>query len=118
MLETSTSPKIKPFVLIILGSSSREQENGGYEMSDYPAQKRSLPERILPHDTASHADAASLYFVGETYREESGVSDEFIEHDLYIVMEPKKQYTVRARITSVKKAGPRIVIPENIFVER
>jgi hypothetical protein len=116
MVDTSTAQKVKPFVLLILGSSSIERENGGGVMHHHHSRNR-FSERAVPHDTASHANAISLEFASDTYVEETSFPEEMIEHDIYVAMAPRAKYTIQAKIRSVRKAEPLVVVPESPFVD-
>lgn len=116
MIDTSTAQKVRPFVLLILGSSSIERENGGGVMDHYPVRKR-FSESAVPPDTASHADVMSIEFVNDTYVEAASFPEEMYEHDIYVAMEPKAKYTITAKIRSIKKAEPQVVVPESPFVD-
>lgn len=116
MVDTITTQKVRPFILLILGSSSREQENGGGTMGYYPARK-SISGPAVPHDTASHADAVSLEFSSDTYVEGSVFLEEMYERDIYVAMEPRAKYAITAKIRSIRKGEPQIVVPESSFAE-
>ncbi len=42
------------------------------------------------------------------------ISEEMLEHDIFIKMPPKKKYTIKAKTIRIRKAEPRIVLDENI----
>ncbi len=47
-------------------------------------------------------------------KNERKIPKELVEFDIIVQLPPKKEWTVRVKITSVEKATPRIVEPEEI----
>lgn len=113
MLETITSQKIKPFVIIALGSSSTDGEDNDLLNLNYDMTEGSYPMGPHPlYDIASHAESISPIFENETYKFREIIPEEMLEHDIFVKMPPKKKYTIKVKITRIRKAEPRIVIPD------
>lgn len=115
MLETVSSNKVKPFYLLLLGSSSTDGEDK--DLSNL----RLTTGMVYPggiwssYDVASHSEPSALISDNETYKNKEIFTDEMIEHDIYVKMPPKRRRTVQFKIQHIRKAKPRIVIPENYY---
>lgn len=113
MLDVVTSQKIKPFSPIRLGSSSTDGEDKDYLNFDHFVEKAMHSVgSYLSFDVASHLGFITPILENETYKTKEFFTEEMIEHDIYVKMPPRKKYSIKARITRIRKAVPRIVIPE------
>lgn len=112
MLETISSNKVKPFYLLLLGSSSTDGEDK--DLSHLRLRTRMVYSGgiLSSYDVASHSEPSALIFDNETYKNKEIFTDEMIEHDIYVKMPPRKKYSIKAKITRIRKAEPRIIIPE------
>ncbi len=54
-------------------------------------------------------------FDNKTLRERVTISEEMIEHDIVVKMPPKRRRAVKFRIMHIRKAKPKIIIPENLY---
>lgn len=112
MLDTVSSNRVKPFYMPPLGSSSTDGEDKDL------SHLRLMTGMVYPggiwlsYDVASHSEPSALIFENETYKNKEIFTDEMIEHDIYVKMPPIKKYSIKAKITRIRKAEPRIVLPE------
>lgn len=53
--------------------------------------------------------ASSIY----TTKYGKSISEEMLEHDVIIKMPPKKKYWIKAKITNIRKAEPKVIIPDS-----
>jgi hypothetical protein len=118
MLETITSKSIEPISAISLGSSSTDGEDKDFLMHNYFTRKSIYPAGIyFSYDIASLARDMSINFRNETFGEIETIPEEMLEHDIFIKMPPKRRRTVKFKIKSIRKAKPRIVIPEYPYID-
>lgn len=113
MLDVITSTRIEPVYSIKLGSSSTDGEDRDLLNLDYVIKKGFYTVGLnLVFDIASYFKNVFPILENETYKYKESIPEEMIEHDIFVKMPPKKKYIIKAKITSVRKAEPRIVIPE------
>jgi len=117
MLDITTSPRIEPLPAVRLGSSSTDSEDKDYlQFLSYPITKGHYPlGHYLSFDIASHLAGVFLFTPSETYKDREIIAEEMVEHDIYVKMPPKRRRTVKFKIQHIRKAKPRIVIPENYY---
>lgn len=48
----------------------------------------------------------------ETFKDIETIPAEMLEHDIFVKMPSKREYTIKAKIIQRYKAEPRIVVPE------
>lgn len=114
-----SSNKIIPVLPVNLGSNSTDGEDGDYlQFLGYPIIKGYCSSgHYLALDIASYSTATPSLIENETYKDRITIAEEMIEHDIYVKMPPKKRYSIKAKITSIRKAEPSIVTPENPYYE-
>lgn len=113
MLDTISSQRIEPLKLPVLGSSSTDGEGKDFFYAEnLPMKSYCRSGYPFSFDVASRLSIAQSILETETFKQKQEVSDAMIEHDIFIKMQPRKRYSVKAKITCIRKAKPRIVIPE------
>jgi len=116
IFDVGTSKKIEPFPSIRLGSSSTDGEDKDLLNLDYFMTKSHYPiGYYLTYDVASHFESVFPIVENETYKSKEIIPEEMLEHDIVVKMPPKRKFSIKARITCIRKAEPRIVIPENPY---
>ena len=110
--EIVSSNRIVPFLPIKLGSSSTDGEDRDFVTDYFVAQSPYSAGYYPSFDVASHLAATPSLTENETYKDRAPIAEEMIEHDIFVKMPPKKKYTIKAKITRIRKAEPRIVIPD------
>jgi len=117
-VETIISPKIKPSYILIFGSSSTDGETKDFSNWNYFTQRRAFQAGYyFSYDTSSLARDFSLTIKNETFCDIELIPEEMIEHDITIRMSPKRKYFIKTKITKIRKADPRAVIPENTYLD-
>jgi hypothetical protein len=117
MLDTISSNRIEPVSFIKLGSSSTDGEDRDWNL-DYLMIKGYYPAgHYLSFDVTSHFVSMAPVLENETYKYIEAISEEMIEHDIFVKMPPKRRRTVTFKIKSIRKAKPRIVIPEYPYID-
>lgn len=118
MLDTMTSRKIKPFLVLFFGSSSTDSEGADFFNSPYPL-LRHIPFREMSAvpDIASHAGRITMSFKNETFRYQETISEEMLEHDVVVKMPSLKRFSIMGRIARIRKATPKIVVSEKTSFE-
>jgi hypothetical protein len=113
-LDVVSSNKIIPILPVNLGSSSTDGEDRDYlQFLVYPIMRGYCQSgHYLALDIASYLTATLSLIENETYKERVTIAEEMIEHDIFVKMPPKKKYTIKAKITRIRKAEPCIVIPD------
>lgn len=118
MLDVITSKKIEPFYAIKLGSSSTDGEDRDLLNLDYFMKKDFYTVGLnLAFDIASYFKNVFPILENETYKFKEIIPEEMIEHDIFIKMSPKRRRTVKFKIKRIRKAKPRIIIPENPYTD-
>lgn len=118
MLETRTTQRIKTFIPFNVGSGSKRIEDLEETMSNYPLIKGFTFDNLL-FDVATHLNIVYLqHLANETFKGgEETIPVEILEHDVYVRMSPVRKYSIKAKITKITKAEPRIVIgAEDIYL--
>lgn len=116
MLETITSPAIEPSNILILGSSSTDGEDNGFLIHGQFLKKNIYSKvTCFLYDIASYMRNVSVYSETETFKNIETIPVEMLEHDIFVKMPPKREYTIKAKIIHRCKAEPRIVVPENPY---
>src|SRR4030043_853239 len=110
--EIVSSDRIVPFLPIKLGSSSTDGEDIDFVTDYFVAQSPYSAGHYLSFDVASHLASVSPISENETYKHKKLIPEEMLEHDIFVKMPPKKKYSIKAKITRIRKAEPRIVIPD------
>ncbi|RJQ49758.1 MAG: hypothetical protein C4538_01550 [Nitrospiraceae bacterium] len=113
---SSTHLKISP--TFMLGSSSTDGEDREFlSFIQYPV-RGLLYEGTFPWlETTSHPATVSILFTNETYRSAEVIPEEMLEHDIFVKMPPKRRRTVKFKIRRIRKAKPRIFIPEYPYID-
>lgn len=117
MLETRTTQRIKTFIPFNVCSGSKRMEELEETMYNFPPMK-GFPVDPFLYDAATHLTAVYLqHFANETFKTEETIPVEMLEHDVYVRMSPIRKYSIKAKITKIAKAEPRIVIDaEDIYL--
>lgn len=118
MIENISSPQVKFIPTFLLGSSSTDGEHREFlSFVQYPG-RAFLYEGAFPWlETTSYPATVPIFFKNETYGSEDLIPEEMLEHDIFVKMPPKRRRTVKFKIRSIRKAKPRIVIPEYPFID-
>ncbi len=113
MLEYISSTHVNIIPTFMPGSSSTDGEEMEFlSLIQYPV-RGMLYEGTFPcFETTSHPATVPVFFKNETYNSEGVIPEEMLEHDVFVKMPPKRRRTVKFKIRSIRKAKPRIVIPE------
>jgi hypothetical protein len=113
MLDTISSQRIEPIKLPVLGSSSTDGEGKDFFYAEnLPMKSFCRSGYPFSFDVASRFSTTQGLLETETFKQKQEVYDTMIEHDIFIKMPPRKKYSVKAKITCIRKAEPRIVAPE------
>lgn len=116
ILAPASSNRVKPFYLLVLGSSSTDGEDKDLsQLRDLRTRMSYSGHSYSVYDVASHFETAPLIFENETYKQSVIDTEGMIEYDIIIKMPPRKKYSIKAKITRIRKAEPRIVIPEKPY---
>ena len=111
-----TTEKLRNFRVIKFVSSSRINGDLDFPHPIYP--ERVLPENYIQYDTASYKNVHILNIKNETFGEIERPLEEMLEHDIIVKMLPKNRFTVKGRITRIRKAEPRVIVEdEDILLE-
>lgn len=115
MAETMTTEKLMPRVITLVSSSIG---NGDVEFLHPSYPKRVHPATYIQYDTASYTNVIILNTRNETFGEIERPLEEMLEHDIVVRMSPKNSFTIKARITRISKAEPKIIIDaESTYLE-
>jgi hypothetical protein len=115
--EIVSSNRIVPFLPIKLGSSSTDSEDSDFVTDYFVAQSPYSAGYYPSFDVASHLASVSPISENETYKHKKLIPEKMLEHDIFVKMPPKKRRTVKFQIRHVRRAKPRIVIPENPYID-
>jgi len=116
MFDVVTSKKIEPFPSVRLGSSSTDGEDIDWLNLEYFITKSHYSiGYCLTFDVASHLESVFPNVEKETSKSKEIIPDEMLEHDIVVKMPPKRKFSIKARIRRIRKAEPRVVIPENPY---
>lgn len=116
IVDTISSNRIKSVNFDILGSRSTDGEDRDFLNLDYFPIKDFYPVDYLTFDVASHLENITPILENETYYKEL-IPEEMIEHDIFVKMPPKRRRAVKFKIKCIRRAKPRIVIPEHPYTD-
>jgi len=115
MLDIISSNRIEPVSFMKLGSSSTDGEDRDWNL-DFLMIKVYYPAgHYMSFYVTSYFVSMAQILENETYKYKETIPEEMIEHDIFVKMPPKKRYIVKAKIVRIRKAEPRIVIPEHPY---
>jgi len=117
MMDIISSNRIETFPFIRLGSSSVDGEDKDL-LIYYDMMKDYRPSGYYHFlfDVVSHLESIPPFIENETYKYREIIPEEMIEHDVFVKMSPKRRLVVKVTITHVRKAKPRIIVPENPYI--
>ncbi|MBI4848298.1 MAG: hypothetical protein HY808_06960 [Nitrospirae bacterium] len=118
MLDNISSTHVKISPTFMLGSSSTDGEDREFlNFVQYPLRELLYGGEFSWLETTSHPVTVSIFFKNETYKSAGVIPEEMLEHDIFVKMPPKRRRTVKFKIRSIRKAKPRIVIPEYPYID-
>ncbi len=119
MPDVISSNRIEAPSFMRLGSSSIDGEDKDLLNLFYGMTEGYRPSGYydFSFDVVSHLESTLPFMENETYKYREIIPEEMIEHDIFVKMPPKRRRTVKFKIRRIRRAKPRIVIPEYPYID-